>query len=112
MVFMDEIDGYTEGTEPTEENVVSQLASVLEKPVKISMKYGWGWVHVNLENPVCFGVSPDPSLKEVSYRVCNNEVGETDYCTILYAELDAPNIVNNINYFLSIAMMRMFWKTR
>ena len=99
LVFMDDVYGYEEGIEPTSEQVVAHIKDELSSQFKISMKYGWGWSHVDLENPVAFGISPDPNLKEVTFRVLNNEVGELDYIHILYAETDAPTIVDNINYW-------------
>lgn len=99
LVFMDDVYGYKEGIEPTSEQVVAHIKDELSSKIKISMKYGWGWSHVDLENPVVFGISPDPKLKEVTFRDLNNEVGELDYVHILYAEIDAPTIVDNINYW-------------
>lgn len=103
VVFYSDVAQFAGKDVVDDEDVARFLDDEFSGEFSVKFMYGRGWVHVDLTDPVKLGTlfEKTEDVAKAKREILDYEIGGTDYVAVTYAEVNAPNITGDVNFYFA-----------
>lgn len=103
VVFYSDVAQFAGKDVVDDEDVARFLDDEFSGEFSVKFMYGRGWVHVDLTDPVKLGTlfEKTEDIVKTKREILDYEIGGTDYVGVTYAEVNAPNITGDVNFYFA-----------